>query len=75
MKKYKLINPKRFIACIATAALVTATKALMIAFIRFTEWYLTTERYQLENKVKAGDEKAIEFYNRVYVANGRELFN
>ena len=30
---------------------------------------------ELSKKNHAEDEKAIEFYNRVYVANGRELFN
>ena len=47
---------------------------LTIDIIRFPESYITTWKYQLEQKVKSGDADAIEYYNDTYTANGRELF-
>lgn len=46
----------------------------LIDFMRFPEVYSTTLKYQLESDVKAGDQKAIKYYNDTYVKNGKILF-
>lgn len=56
-------------------AAIIGAGCLMLDFIRFPECYMTTWRYQLENDIAMGNEKAIEYYNRVYVANDRILFD
>lgn len=43
-------------------------------FIKYPEIYITTWRYQLQNDLKSGDEAAIEYYQRVYINSGKELF-
>ena len=48
---------------------------LMVDFLRFPECYSAKWRYQLENAINLGDEVAIEYYNSVYVENGRILFD
>ena len=48
---------------------------LMVDFFRFPECYSKKWRYQLKNAIAMGDEVAIEYYNSVYVANGRILFD
>ena len=62
---------KTIIAIVAIIGLC----CFMVDLARFPECYLTTWRYQLENDIKQGNAKAIEYYNRVYVDNGRTLFN
>ena len=62
---------KRLIVLVA----IIGGVCLMIDFFRFPECYSAKWRYQLENDIAMGDEVAIEYYNRVYVANGRTLFN
>ena len=47
---------------------------LMVDTIRFPECYFTTWKYQLENDLKRGNEKAIEYYQTRYIANDRYLF-
>ena len=59
--------------------LITITAAilltiLVIDFVRFPEWYMPTWKYQLKNDINKGDEVAIEYYERNYVANDRILF-
>ena len=74
MKGYRL-NKKRFVMFILSVIAFIMFTIKTIDFIRFTECYLPTWKYQLQNEIEAGNEEAIEFYNRVYVANGRELFD
>lgn len=61
---------KKILKILAVVAVICMT----IDFVRFPECYITTEKYQLQNAIKSGDEIAIEYYNNNYVANGRELF-
>lgn len=44
-------------------------------FIMFPETYLTTYKYQLENKIKQGDATAIDYYLHRYLNNGKTLFD
>lgn len=61
-----------------TAALAVCILALVgglyVDFIKYPEMYLTTEKHALECAIERGDADAIEYYNRVYVAHGKELF-
>lgn len=74
MKKYKLVNPKRLMACIATLISVIVFTIFVIDFYSFPEKYITTWKYQLECKIKQGDQEAIDYYNRVYIQNDENLF-
>ena len=66
--KMKRIGKIFRLACVLFALLV------FVDFFRFPECYLTTWRYQLKNDLEQNEPEAIEYYNRIYVANGRELF-
>lgn len=61
-----------------TAALVVCTLAfaggLYVDFTRYPETYLPTMKYALKCDIERGDADAIEYYNRVYVDHGKELF-
>ena len=73
MKKHR-INKKRlfcFVLCLIAVVLFTG---LAVDFVRFPECYMPAWRYQLENDLAEGDPEAVEYYERVYVSNGRELF-
>lgn len=48
---------------------------IVVDFLRFPECYSDKWRYQLERDINRGDEVAIEYYNSVYVENGRILFD
>ena len=73
MKKRR-INKKRllyFVFCLVAVVLLTG---LAVDFVRFPECYMPAWRYQLKNDLAEGDKEATEYYNRVYIENGRELF-
>lgn len=46
----------------------------LISAIKYPEIYFTTLKYQLANDIKQGNAEAIEYYNRVYIANNKQLF-
>lgn len=73
MKKYKF-NKKKFARFVCSVLAVVAVGAMAVEFIRFPECYSTTMKYQLKLDIERGDEEMIEYYERNYVANGRELF-
>lgn len=73
MKKRRL-NKKRIFCIILCILAVTFLTGLYIDFVRFPECYMPAWRYQLKNDLAEGDKEATEYYNRVYIANGRELF-
>ena len=66
---------KRLVRAIVLFILLAALCKITVDFIRFPECYITTWKYQLQNDLEAGDERAIEYYRNVYVNNGRELFD
>lgn len=53
---------------------ITFVLSIFIDFCRFPECYNSTAKYQLKNKVEAGNEEAIAYYNENYIENGRALF-
>lgn len=55
-------------------AIIIAFLFVTIDFVKYPECYSTTWRYQLENDIKSGNAEAIDYYNRVYIENGRILF-
>ena len=72
----KRINKKKFFRGITIIAIgLTILTSLAVDFIRFTECYVPTWKYQLENDIRRQDERAIDFYEDTYVKNNRDLFN
>lgn len=69
-KSLKWLLLKTLVIALAVIPLIS----MGVDFGRFPEKYLTTYRYQLHNKIKSGNQEAIDYYNRVYVANGINLF-
>ena len=59
---------------IGAIILAVVFAVLMVDTIRFPECHFTTWKYQLENDIKQGNERAIEYYHERYIANGRYLF-
>ena len=47
---------------------------LYVDLCKYPEKYFTTWKYQLYNEIKSGNQESIDYYNRVYVANGIDLF-
>lgn len=47
---------------------------MYVDICKYPEKYLTTWKYQLHNEIKSGNQESIDYYNRVYVANGIDLF-
>ena len=61
----------RFMFFLAVAAFIVVQA---VDFVRFPECYMSAWRYQLENDLAEGDPEAVEYYEKVYVSNGRTLF-
>lgn len=72
-KIYKL-DLKRFLTSIVTLIAIIFCITVAVDFCKYPEMYLTTWKYQLKNDIANGNEKAIKYYNTVYVQNGIELF-
>jgi len=51
------------------------TVIIYVDLVRFPEDYITTWRYHLYNDLKAGNEIAIDYYQRNYINKGRVLFD
>ena len=66
---------KNFISSVLVIAMVVSAMGLFVDFLRFPESYISTWRYQLQIDIENGDAEAIDYYNRCYVAHGRELFD
>ena len=73
-RKSRKINLNRLFASLLVLTLIITCIGLYIDLCRFPEKYLTTWKYQLKNEIALGDEKAIEYYNRVYKDRGIDLF-
>lgn len=69
-KTLKRLLFKTILVLLVTVSLLT----VYVDFCRFPEKYLTTWKYQLHNEIKSGNQESIDYYNRVYVANGIDLF-
>lgn len=78
MKKLRRIKQQRrqnFIKSIIILIVFVCSTLLMIDVARFPECYITTMKYQLKNDIESGNQEMIDYYNRVYVKNGRILFD
>lgn len=74
-KKLLKVNLKKFVSSLLIITVFITCFSLYIDLCCFPEKYMTTWKYQLKNEIASDDEKAIEYYNRVYTANGINLFD
>ena len=65
---------KQWISLLATISLLTTFSWLVLDFLRFPECYMPTWRHALECDIQNGKADAIEYYERVYIANEKYLF-
>ena len=72
-KRYK-INLNRLFTSLLIIFVFVACIGLYIDFIRTPEKYCTTWKYQLENEIASGDQKAIDYYNKHYTSKGVYLY-
>ena len=72
-KRYKF-NPYKLLKNILTTSILIVFITMSVYVCKFPAKFSTTYRYQLKNEISNGDEEAIEYYNRVYKANGINLF-
>lgn len=75
MQRYRLVDKKKFAGFVLSVAVVAAMVYISVDFIRFPECYISTWRYQLQNEIEQGNEKMVDYYEKTYIANGRELFD
>ena len=73
MNKRK-IRYDRVMAAIAIAIAIASLLYLYFDFMKYPEQYLTTWKYHLENNVKNGDTRAVEYYISNYIENDKKLF-
>ena len=73
MKRYKL-NKRKFARFIIVVLAVGVITGVAVDAILYPECYSTSWRYQLQNDIERGKKEIVEYYNRRYIANGRELF-
>ncbi len=69
------LNIRKFLGTVAAAIVIISFVYTAIDVVRFPELYSTTRKYQLQNEVEAEIPEAVDYYNRVYRANGIKLFN
>lgn len=71
--KFK-IRKSEIITALAVVCLCVTTVSATASFFKYPEKYMTTWKYQLENKLAKGNQEAIQYYNETYIANGKRLF-
>ena len=67
-------NKAKLIRSILLLCIVLFMANMAVSFLKYPEQYITTWKYQLRNDLECGNEKALEYYNENYVANGKRLF-
>lgn len=68
------INKGKLISRLAILCAVLFAVNVYVSFARYPEQYLETWKYQLENDLKKGNQEMLEYYNRRYIANGKQLY-
>lgn len=68
------VNKGKLLSRLATLCAILLAVNMCVGFVKYPEQYLTTWKYQLENDLKKGNQEMLEYYNRRYVANGKQLF-
>ncbi len=75
----KIVNKKKFIKAISTIVITIIFTVIMIfmsiELIQYPEKYLTTWRYQLQQKVNSGDQEAIDYYQETYLNRNITLWD
>lgn len=75
----KIVNKKKFIKAISTIVITIMLTVIMIfmsiELIQYPEKYLTTWRYQLQQKVNFGDQEAIDYYQETYLNRNITLWD
>ena len=66
---------KKIVIILLIAICTVLVFDVIYKIIVYPEMYLSTWKYQLRNDVRAGDPDAVEYYERVYLANGIKLFD
>lgn len=74
MSKRRKIRYDRVFATLIIGIFLVSLLGLFFDFAKYPEQYLTTWKYQLENDVKNGDTRSIEYYTPNYLDNGKKLF-
>ena len=73
-RKIRIKNKRKFISRMVILFAMVLAVNVMVSFAKYPEKYSTTWKYQLENELADGNKDALEYYNRVYVSNGKYLF-
>lgn len=75
-RKYKIykINKGKFAAFVLTVYIAVFVVNVVVSLAKYPEEYITPWRYQMESDLAEGNEEALEYYNKTYVANGKQLF-
>ena len=68
------INKGKLISRLAMLCALFVVSSMLVSFVKYPEQYVTTWKYQLENKLSNGNQDAVEYYNENYVAKGKRLF-
>lgn len=77
--KMRIVNKKKFIKAMSTLilsiVLIILFSIMSIELIQYPEKYLTTWRYQLQQKVNSGDQEAIDYYQETYLNRNITLWD
>ena len=68
------INKGRLILTLAVLSVIVVMANVLVSFAKYSEQYLPTWKYQLENDLAKGNQEAVQYYNDTYIANGKQLF-
>lgn len=71
------MSKRRFVQNFASGMVIilfTMGLLLVVDFMRFPEYYMPTWRHALECEINRGEAEAIDYYERVYIANEKYLF-
>ena len=71
----KRINKKQILKDIFSIIIILLMFVMCFDIITHTEKYSDGMKYQLENKIKAENQEAIEYYNNNYLSKGVQLFD
>lgn len=69
------LNKLKFIRFILIVVMLVLLVLWLIDFVKYTEMYITTWKYQLNAEILNGEQQAIDLYERVYVVNNKDLFD
>lgn len=73
-RKSRKINLNRLFTSLLVLTLIITCIGLYIDFCRMPEKYCTTWKYQLQNEIASGDQKAIDYYSKHYTSKGVYLY-